>query len=76
MIYDTELSNKLSSKYIKGRETKDSITLGAFEDFYKNYPTLTKDLIKEDTLYLRFKLLPLRGKDKKIKRIKVPIKVN
>ncbi|AZJ32119.1 hypothetical protein SAMN05444344_1976 [Tenacibaculum mesophilum] len=73
MIYDTELSNKLSSKYIKGRETKDSITLGVFEDFYKNYPTLTKDLIKEDTLYLRFKLLPLRGKDKKIKRIKVPI---
>ena len=69
MIFNTELSDKLSFEFIKDNQIKDSISLGTFNDFDKKFPNFIQNLIKRDTLYLKFKLPESNGK----RRVKVPI---
>ena len=67
IILNTNYSNRISSKVNKN--TKDSILLGSFSSFKDLYPFLTSDLVRGDTLVLRFK----SSKSNKKERIKVPI---
>ncbi len=73
IITDSELANQIISKLNKKNLSNDSISIGSFKKFRKEYVNSVKNLVNKDTLYLRFKFLEKNNNKKK--RIKVPIKI-